>query len=132
MTGNIDEIRAFFAEDKYATKMTGIEIDAADDGYSRCSVCLTENHKNIFGDVMGGVLFTLADYSFAVAATSPGKYVTTLSSEIRFLAKAKGDHLYAECKVVKDGSRVSFADVEISDDTGRKIALVSLSGLHVS
>lgn len=75
---------------------------------------------------------TCADFAFAIAATSPGKYVTTLSSEIRFLAKTKGDHLYAECKVAKDGSRVCFADVEITDDTGKKVALVSVSGLHVS
>lgn len=132
MNGNIEEIRAFFAEDKFATKMTGIEIDMAGEGYSKCSLLLNENHKNLFGDVMGGVLFTLADFAFAVSVGSPGHYTTTLSSEIRYLARAKGDHLYAECKVAKNGSRVCFADVVITDDSGKKIALVSVSGLHLS
>lgn len=132
MDKNIDEIRAFFAEDKFATKTTGIVIDQVEEDYAKCSLCLNENHKNLFGDVMGGVLFTLADFAFAVATNRPGQYITTLSSEIRYLAKTKGDHLYAECKVVKNGSRASFADVVITDELGRKIALVSMSGLHLS
>ena len=132
MTDNIDKIREFFAEDKFATATTGIEIEEAEDGYSRCLLKLNDNHKNLFGDVMGGVLFTLADFAFAVATNSPGHYTTTLSSEIRSLTRAKGDHLYAECRVVKDGEHACFADVVITDGLDRKAALVSVSGLHLS
>ena len=107
-------------------------IEDLGDGFARCSLVLNDDHKNLFGDVMGGAIFTLADFSFAVATNDPGHYVTTLSSEIRYLSKTKGTKLIAECNVIKNGARACFADISISDDLGTKVALVSVSGYHLS
>lgn len=131
MERNLEEVRKFFSGDKYATKLTGIKIEEAKENYSKCTLVLNDDHKNLFGDVMGGALFTLADFAFAVAANRPDDYTTTLSSEIRYLARSKGTVLTAECNVVKNGRRSCFADVVITDDLGIKIALVSTSGMHI-
>lgn len=96
MERNLEEVRKFFSGDKYATKLTGIEIEDAKENYSRCTLVLNDDHKNLFGDVMGGALFTLADFAFAVAANRPNDYTATLTSEIRYLAQSKGSVLTAE------------------------------------
>ena len=132
MERNMDEIREFFSGDKFATKLMGAEIEVAEDGHSVCTLKLRDDHKNLFGDVMGGVLFTLADFAFAVATSTPERYTTTLTSEIRYLARAKGDFLKAECTVVKSGKTACFADVSVSDETGKTAALISVSGCHLS
>lgn len=126
------EVRDFFAADRYAVKLTGIEIEEASENYSRCSLRLTEDHRNLAGDVMGGALFTLADFSFAVATSRKHHYTITVTSEIRFLAKTKGDRLYSECRVIRDGGKICFADVTITDSTGAAVAVVSMSGMHLS
>lgn len=132
MSRSLEEIREFFSGDKFATKLTGIEIEKAEEGYSLCTLELNDDHKNLFGDVMGGVLFTLADFAFAVASNKPDRYTATLTSEIRYLTKAKGDRLIAECKVVRDGSKTCFADVVVSDNLDREVARVTVSGFHLN
>ena len=132
MERNLEEVRKFFSGDKYATKLTGIEIEDAKENYSRCTLVLNDDHKNLFGDVMGGALFTLADFALAVAANRPDDYTATLTSEIRYLAQSKGSVLTAECNVIKNGRRTCFADIEIKDDLGVTVALVTASGMHIS
>lgn len=64
----LDEARKLFSKDLYATKMSGIEIDEVGDNYAKCSMPLTENHRNAYGGIMGGSIYTLADFAFAVAS----------------------------------------------------------------
>jgi len=63
---NLEEAKEFFKNDLYATNATGIEIVAVGERYSKCVLKLDERHKNAVGHVMGGVMFTLADFVFAV------------------------------------------------------------------
>ena len=62
---SIEEAREFFKGDKFATNL-GIQLDELTEDYCVCSLDIEENHKNAVGGVMGGVMFTLADFSFAV------------------------------------------------------------------
>ena len=62
----IEEVREMFTHDRFATE-NGAVIDEIGDHYAKCSMQLTDKHKNALGAVMGGVPFTLADFAFAVA-----------------------------------------------------------------
>lgn len=86
----LEEARAFFENDVYATKTTGIKIDEIGDNYAKCSLDLGPGHKNAAGAVMGGALFTLADFCFAVAANLKGQLTVSSHSDISFLSAAKG------------------------------------------
>ena len=68
---NIEDVRRFFDGDRYAVEVTGVKIDEIDDCYSKCSLELDERHYGAHGQVMGGVMFTLADFAFAVATNTP-------------------------------------------------------------
>ena len=53
-------------------KLLGIKVEDARDSYARMSLVVKEEYCNSEGRTHGGVLFTLADQAFAVAANSRG------------------------------------------------------------
>ena len=62
--------RLTFADDHYATSLTGIDIEHVGNHKAECSLALDNRHRNARGAAMGGVLFTLADFAAAIAANS--------------------------------------------------------------
>lgn len=127
----LEETRAFFKGDVYATEVTGIGIDACGPNYAKCSLALESKHRNAAGQVMGGVLFTLADFAFAVAANNSGPLTVTAVSQITFLSAARGNVLTAETRLIKDGKRSCYFQIDITDDLGTLVATVSSSGMHL-
>ena len=63
----LDEVRERFSHDRFAT-VNGAVIEEIAEGYAKCSMQINNDHKNALGAVMGGAIFTLADFAFAVAA----------------------------------------------------------------
>ena len=138
MTSLTHKAQACFAHDRYATDATGIRIDEADEGYARCSLALTPLHRNAIGTVMGGVMFTLADLAFAVAANSrcladdkPLQWVS-LSSSIQYLGQTQGSTLVAETTCVKQGVSTCVYTVSIRDEQNKNVALVTTTGIHIN
>ncbi len=130
--GNIEEARVIFSKDLYATKLSGIEIDEIGKDYAKCSMRLTENHKNAYGGVMGGAIYTLADFAFAVASNYEKEQATvSLSSQASFMAATAGDTLFAEAKLLKDGKRNNFFEVTVTDNLNKLVAIVAFTGAHV-
>ncbi|NMA94670.1 MAG: PaaI family thioesterase, partial [Clostridiales bacterium] len=105
-----------FSKDLYATEATGIEIDEVDINYAKCSLIVNKNHMNAAGYVMGGAIFTLGDFTFAVAANSGGVPTLSLTSKIEYINGAKGPKLYAEAKCVADKKHICFYDIMIRDE----------------
>lgn len=76
--GTITEAREEFSHDLYATKLSGAEIDEIGENFARCSMKLTENHRNAYGEIIVGAIYTLADFAFVVASDF-GKEMATVS-----------------------------------------------------
>ena len=129
---DLEEAKEFFGEDYYATKVTGIEITEVEDHYARCSLELTRNHKNAYGGVMGGAIFTLADYTFAVASNFRQPQTVSVTSQISFIGRAKGSRLVAESRLIKDGRTTCLYGIDVSDELGTKVAFVTISGMKLS
>ncbi len=123
--------RTFFSKDRYATETTGICIEKVEKGYAKCSLVLDERHKNATGQVMGGAIFTLADFTFAVATNFDQPVTVTAVSQISFLGTAKGNTLYGESALIKDGKRSCFYRIQITDDLGNPVAEVATNGMHL-
>jgi acyl-CoA thioesterase len=124
----IEEIREFFKGDIFATEKAGIVIEEAGDGTSKCSMKIGEGHKNAVGSVMGGAIFTLADFAFAVAANSDEIGTVSLNSNVSFLASPKGDTLIAEANPVKIGRSTCLYRIEVRDNLGALVSEVSVTG----
>ena len=129
----LEEARAIFAKDLYATKQSGARIDKFGENYALCSMVLTADHRNAYGGNMGGSIYTLADFAFAVASNFEKENLTvSLVGQATFLNMSKGHILYAEAKLIKDGRTNCFYEVMIRDDLGKDIAVVSFTGAHVN
>ncbi len=118
----IEEAREHFKKDRFATD-AGMVIDEMGEDYSVCSVVLNDSHKNAYGGVMGGAIFTLADLAFAVCANQIHALSVAQQVSINYLSAPKGAKLIARAKCIKNGKTTSVLNVEVSDDTGRNVAL---------
>lgn len=126
-TKTLDEVRKLFENDRFATE-NGAVIEEIGDLYAKCSLNLTDSHKNALGAVMGGVSFTLADFAFAVASNWQEPGVVSLSSNIAYLGTAKGKSLIAEARCVKNGRTTSYYNISIQDELGNQVAAVTTTG----
>lgn len=84
------------------------------------------------GAVMGGVPFTLADFTFAVASNWQNPGTVSLSSNITFLSSPKGTKLTAEAICIKNGRTTNYYKVEVRDDLDNLIAAVTISGYNTN
>ena len=118
----IEEAREYFTGDRFAMT-NGIRIDELSADGCVCSLTIDEHHRNARGGVMGGAIFTLADFAFAVASNNDKKGTVSLHSSIEYLSGAKGDRLLATAKCVKSGRTTCVYEVTVTDDAGRTVAL---------
>ena len=128
---DIEKIREVFKRDRFATS-TGIEILEGERGHAKCRLVLEDVHRNANGAVMGGVLFTLADFCTAVASNVDLPRCVSIDGEIRFIASSKGNVLYAVCDAEKIGRTLSFYKVKITDDQDQLVATASFTSMCVS
>lgn len=127
-----EEAEQFFKDDKFATETTGIKIEEVLENYSRCSLKIEKKHMNAANSVMGGAIFTLADFSFAVASNTKDTLTVTASSTINYLGSPKGDTLISECTLIKDGKRICFYEITIKDNVNTKVAYITSNGIHIT
>ena len=117
----IDEARDYFSKDRFATE-NGMTLDEVDACHAVASMKLDARHKNAFGGVMGGAIFTLADFAFA-ALTNDREHVTVGQQVgINYFSQPKGERLVATARFRKDGRTSCVVNVDVTDDTGRDIA----------
>lgn len=127
----LEEAKQFFGKDRFATRTTGIQIEQVGENYSRCLLEVDDRHLAANNQVMGGAIFTLADFAFAVASNDQNHYTVTTASNISYISMAKDNRLIAECRCLKDGKRLCYYETKIQDGTGNLVALVTASGMHI-
>ena len=118
---NLDEAKGYFKGERFATA-NGMQIDDLTDSSAVCSVILNDTHKNAIGGIMGGAIFTLADFAFAVLANHLHKPTVAQQVSINFLSIPKGEKLIATARIRKDGRSSSIINVDVRDDTGKDVA----------
>ena len=129
---NLDELNEFFKNDIFATKLLNAKILEANNDYAKCFFEITADHKNAKGVVMGGAIFSLADFTFAVATNQHEEYYTvSTTSNINFIRPVFNGKLTAEAIKIKDGKTICFYDVNVFDDNNILIAKVNMTGTHV-
>lgn len=118
---NLDDARNYFSRDRFATE-NGIVLDALDADRAVTSMTIADRHRNAAGGVMGGAIFTLADFAFAALTNGRGRLTVAQQVSINYLAAPKGTRLVATARYRKDGRTSCVVDVDVADDTGRDVA----------
>ena len=127
---SLEAARAFFAGDLFASE-SGIGIDELKDGNAACSFEITEHHRNADGGVMGGAIFTLIDFAFAVASSSIHHPTVAQQVSVNYLNQPKGKKLTARAECRKDGRNSCVYIVNVADETGREIATALMTGFKL-
>ena len=127
----LERTRTTFGSDRFATEVTGIEIVAVSENYAKCELAIDDRHRNAMGAVMGGAIFTLADFCFAVAANSKKLSSVSVSSNIVFLNAVRGERLIAEAHCLKSGRKNCFFRISVTDELGTQVAEVEEIGCVV-
>lgn len=117
-----DEIEAVFANDRFATQAAGCRVIEGAKGHAVCEMELSPIHRNAMGNVMGGAIFTLADFALAIACNIGESPTVSVDSNISFFAATKGARLIATAEADRSGRRLGFYTVTVSDDLGKTIA----------
>jgi len=118
----LEEVRRIFGDDRFATEACGCEVLEASEGHAVCAFTIAPTHLNAQGRVMGGAIFTLADFSLAIACNMGENPTVSVSNSIEFLSATRGSRLIATCDADKSGRSLGFYTVDVRDDLGTLIA----------
>lgn len=121
MGNNISGYRKQFDKDEFA-KSAGITLMEALPGYAVARMEVTGKHLNSVGTLHGGAMFTLADFTFAVASNAHGKLALAIHADISFFKAVRSGTLKAIAREISLHDKLSTYLVEILDDGGEIIA----------
>ncbi|MDE2371187.1 MAG: methylmalonyl Co-A mutase-associated GTPase MeaB [Burkholderiales bacterium] len=106
-------VRALAAADPCAVAL-GIACTDAGAGHATVEMTLTPQHLNFMGGCHGGVIFTLADTAFGLAANSHGRVAAGIDAHITYQHAARvGDRLVAQATESSVSRRLGFYTVRV-------------------
>lgn len=106
------------------SKELRIQFEEIEPERTVATMTLRKEIVNPIGSIHGGALFSLCDIAAGVAATQCGGVVTTLDSNIQFLAPAilgKNEKLTVIASVRKDGKTIRVTQADVRDENEKLI-----------
>ena len=114
--GQPGPVESMMASDA-ASRTLGITLLDHGDGWARATMTVRDNMVNGHGICHGGMIFSLADTTFACACNSWGPVTVAAGADIVFVAPARlGDVLVAECRVRARYGRSGVYDATVTRD----------------
>lgn len=109
-------------EDNGFIKYNHINLIEVKENYAKMEVELTSESLNPNGTAHGGLIFGLADSAMGTAASTNGRNVCTINSQIDYLKSGKGNKLVAEAEELKVGRTTAVYRCNIKDENNTLIA----------
>lgn len=107
-------------------KSIGAQLTEVRDGYARAELTVEERHLNGAGVCQGGVMYTLADLSFAGVANCHGLLTLGISNTITFIKSGRlGDRIVAECTEVVNHHKLPYCDIRVTNQHGEVLAVMT-------
>ena len=127
---SLEEVQRIFANDHFATEATGCRVVEAAPGHGVCEFDIEKCHINEKGGVMGGAIFTLADFAIAIAANVGEEPTVSVACSIQYMSPARGKRLIATANADKNGRNLGFYDCLVTDELGTPVARVTGTCMH--
>jgi len=118
----MEKILKFFENDRFAD-LSNIEVVSVSPGKATTQMGVREKHLNGVGTVHGGALFTLADFTFALAANSHGTVTVAINANISYLKAVSSGLLTAEARELSSGGRIASYTVDIYNEDRDLVAV---------
>lgn len=120
--GNVEKLKADEVNEPIA-KLLDMKLVKLTTGYAKVTMKIKPEHLNFNGLIFGGIIMCLADQAFAYGMNSVITPNIATHFNIQLIAGAKvGDTLTAECRPLKAGKRVGFAEMTVTNQDGKLIA----------
>ena len=118
-------------DDQFA-KSIGTKLTEVREGYAAAQLTITPRHLNGAGVCQGGVIYTLADLTFAAVANSHGILSLGISNNIIFIRSAQlGETIKAECTEQVNHHRLPYCDIKITNLQGETLAIMTGLGYRM-
>ena len=115
--------QAMYESDK-CSRALGLELLEARPGYARMQMNVRADFLNGHGICHGGMIFTLADSTFAFACNSYNINTVAAGCSIEFLRAVKGDdRLTAEAVEQSLAGRTGIYDIRVTNSEGETVAM---------
>lgn len=123
--------RAMYAADA-CSRALGFELDDVRAGYARMRATVRPDFLNGHGICHGGLIFTLADSTFAFACNSHNVNTVASGCSIEFLRPVHADDvLTAEAVEQIVSGRTGIYDIRITNGAGETVALFRGKSAHI-
>lgn len=106
----------------------GLEPVSADDQHVHLKMALKPSIRQIAGMFSAASLFGLADVCatwLAMRHVPKGQFPLLVQSSTNLLTNSSAGHAHAVAKLVKMGRTIVVAQVDVTDDDGRLLAVVT-------
>lgn len=101
----------------------GVELIEGGPGQARVRIAIRPEHVNFNGTCHGGVLFTLADTAFGLAANSHGEIAIGIDTHMTFGAPARvGETITATARELTRSRRVATYRIDLTRENDKVIA----------
>ena len=120
-------VKNFFSGDGFV-ELSNIQIDEISKEKTVASVCVQQKHLNGNGFVQGGMLYTLADFAFAVHANYLHPSAVTQGGQITYLRPALCKKLFAIATETERVGHNCVAEVLVKDEEGKTLCVCHFNG----
>lgn len=125
---DINSLKEFFKQDRYIIK-NGIEIVEISEKYAVCKAEITENHLNACDVVQGGMIYTIADFTFAVLANYLHERAVSQTAAITYIKAAENCRtIYAKAEELSFSTHNCIHKVTVYDQDNNILAIMQMSG----
>jgi acyl-CoA thioesterase len=119
---SLEQIAQTVGQDPFARSL-GLKLLEIGEGYSKVAMVVDEWMLNAHGTAHGGVIFSLADFAFALACNSHGQLAVALNASISYVAPvAPGTRLIAEATEENLGRRIGLYRLVVRAEDGTLVA----------
>ena len=119
--------RKMFEKDAYV-KLSGIEIVEITDESATVRAKIQAEHLNANGAVQGGMLYTLADFAFAVLQNLIHPMTVTQGGQVHYVRPAYTQTLTAVATETVRVGKNTLSQVKIYDDKNEVVCVCNFNG----
>lgn len=119
--------RSFFDDDQFV-KMLGIEIKELTQTQATVTAQVKREFLNANGCVQGGMLYTMADFAFAVLQNHLHPMTVTQGGQVHYVRPAYTQTLTAVATETLRAGRNTLSQVQIFNDKGEVVCVCNFNG----
>ncbi len=121
----LEFLRKQYAERNQFYNLLGIHIEKAYKGHAVQSMVVEESkHTNLYANLHGGAIMSIADSCMGVACASLGKRVVTLDMTMNFIKSVDvPSRVTAEAKAIHNGRQTIVMEAKVFNQEGEVISM---------